>query len=49
MTTVEEQIELKERILVGLESLRKLIPFKKQNNTELVVPRDNKIVKISPE
>ena len=45
MTTVEKQIELRNKILIGLEKVyEKLIEFKKQKNTELVVMRDNKIV-----
>ncbi|MEO6901762.1 MAG: hypothetical protein ABI315_01245 [Bacteroidia bacterium] len=50
MTTVEKQIELRNKILLGLEKVyEKLIDFKKQKSTELVVMRDNKIVKIKPE
>jgi hypothetical protein len=50
MTTVEKQIELKDKILIGLEKVyEKLIEFKKLKNTELVIIRDNKIVKIKPE
>ena len=50
MTTVEKQIELKNKIMLGLEKVyERLIEFKKQKNTELVVMRDNKIVKIKPE
>jgi hypothetical protein len=50
MTTVEKQIELRNKILLGLEIVyEKLIEFKKQKNTELVVMRDNKIVRIKPE
>jgi hypothetical protein len=50
MTTVEKQIELKDKILTGLEKVyERLIEFKKQKNTELVILRDNKIVKIKPE
>ncbi|MBS1536835.1 MAG: hypothetical protein JST20_03700 [Bacteroidetes bacterium] len=50
MTTVEEQIELKDKILVGLEKVyEKLIEFKKLKKSELVVMKDNKIVKIKPE
>ena len=50
MTTVEKQIELRNKILLGLEKVyEKLIDFKKQKRTELVVMRDNKIVKIKPE
>ena len=50
MTTIEIQIEEKSRILKGLEKVyEKLIEFKKTKNSELVVLRDNKIVKIKPE
>lgn len=50
MTTVKKQIELKNKILIGLEKVyEKLIEFKKQKNTELVIFKDNKIVKIKPE
>ncbi len=49
MITVEEQIELRKKILLGLEkAYEKLIEFKRQKNSELVVMRDNKIVKIKP-
>jgi hypothetical protein len=47
MTTIEEQLEIRDKILLGLEKVyEKLIEFKKQKNSELVVIRDNKIVKI---
>jgi hypothetical protein len=50
MTTVEKQLELKDKILIGLEKVyERLIEFKKQKNTELVIIKDNKIVKIKPE
>jgi hypothetical protein len=50
MTTVEEQIEFKDKILKGLEKVyEKLIEFKKLKNTELVIIKDNKIVRIKPE
>jgi hypothetical protein len=50
MTTVEKQIELRNKILLGLEKVyEKLIEFKKQKNTELVVIRDNKVVRIKPD
>ncbi len=50
MTTTEKQTELYNKILLGLEkAYLKLIEFKKQKNTELVVMQDNKIVKIKPE
>jgi hypothetical protein len=50
MTTIEIQIEEKNKILKGLEIVyKKLIVFKKSKNSELVVLQDNKIVKIKPE
>lgn len=49
MTTVEEQIEFRNKVLLGLEKVyEKLLEFKKQKNTKLVVLRGNKIVKIKP-
>ena len=49
VTTVEKQLELKDKILIGLEKVyERLIEFKKQKHTELVVIKDNKIVKIKP-
>jgi len=50
MTTAEKQNELYNKILRGLETVyERLIEFKKQKNTEMVVMRDNKIIKIKPE
>jgi hypothetical protein len=50
MTIIEIQIEEKNKILKGLEKVyEKLLVFKKMKNSELVVMRDNKIVKIKPE
>jgi hypothetical protein len=50
MTTIEIQIEENNKILKGLEKVyEKLLEFKKNKNSELVVLRDNKIVKIKPE
>ncbi|MFT4202580.1 MAG: hypothetical protein QM610_01585 [Chitinophagaceae bacterium] len=49
MTIIEIQTEEKKKILKGLEKVyEKLIEFKKSKNSELVVIRDNKIVKIKP-
>ena len=49
MTTVEKQNELRDKILIGLEKVyEKLIEFKKQKKSELVIIKDNKIVKIKP-
>lgn len=50
MTTIEIQQEEKVKILKGLEKVyERLIEFKKQKNSELVILRDNKVVKIKPE
>ena len=50
MTTTDKHIEEKNKILKGLEKVyEKLIEFKKAKNSELVILRDNKIVKIKPE
>lgn len=49
MTTSEKHIEEKNKILKGLEKVyEKLIEFKKMKNSDLVILRDNKIVKIKP-
>jgi hypothetical protein len=49
MTTVEKQIELRDKILLGLEKVyEKLIEFKKQKKTDLVVMKDGKVVKVKP-
>ena len=50
MTTTEKQTELYNKILLGLEkAYEKLIEFKKEKNSEIVILQDNKIVKIKPE
>ncbi len=50
MTTIEIQIDEKNRILKGLEKVyEKLVEYKKAKNSEIVVLRDNKIVKLKPE
>lgn len=50
MTTNEKHIDEKNKILKGLEKVyEKLLEFKKMKNSELVILRDNKIVKIKPE
>lgn len=49
MTTTEKHTEEKIKILKGLEKVyEKLLEFKKMKNSELVILRDNKIVKIKP-
>lgn len=50
MTTLEKQMELKNKLLLGLEKVyEKLIEFKKQKKSELVIMKDGKIVKIKPQ
>jgi hypothetical protein len=47
MTTTEEHLEEKNKILKGLEkAYEKLLEFKKSKNSELVILRNNKIIKI---
>jgi hypothetical protein len=49
MTTIEIQNEEKKKIMLGLEkAYKKLLEFKKYKDSELVVMRDNKIVRIKP-
>ncbi len=50
MTKRDKQIELKDKIVKGLEKVyERLIEFKKEKNSELVIMQDGKIVKIKPE
>jgi len=50
MTQKDKQIELKDKIVKGLEKVYdRLIEFKKAKKSELVVMQGNKIVKIKPE
>jgi len=50
MTPIEKQEALFEKILVGLDkAYEKLIEFKKQKKSELVIMKDNKVVRIKPE
>jgi len=49
MTNKERQIELRDKILKRLELVyERLIEYKKQKNSEFVVMRGKKIVKIKP-
>ncbi len=49
MTKKEKQIELKDKIVKGLEKVyEKLFLFKKEKNSELVIMKGDKIVKIKP-
>lgn len=46
----KEMIELRDKIIEGLKlSYKRLIEFKKQKNSVLVVMRGGKIVKLKPE
>ncbi len=50
MTTKDNQLELKEKVLKGLEKVyEKLIEFKKEKKSDIVIMQGNKIVKIKPE
>lgn len=45
-----KQDDFTEKVLKGLEkAYKKLIDYKKQNNSELVIMKDGQIVKIKPE
>jgi hypothetical protein len=47
--TPEEKIEFRNKIIIGLEiAYEKMLEFKRQKNSELVIMRDNKIVRIKP-
>lgn len=47
--TTESKIELKNKILVGLaQAYQRMLVFKKQKNSEIVVLQDNKIMKLKP-
>ncbi|MFY8187048.1 MAG: hypothetical protein ACOVLC_03735 [Flavobacterium sp.] len=49
MNNREHQILLKEKLAKGLEKVyEKLIVFKREKNSELVIMQGNKIVKIKP-
>lgn len=49
MTTNEKQLELRDKLLHGLEIMyAKLLEFKRQKNSVLVVMQGDKIVKIKP-
>ncbi len=50
MTTKDKQIELKDKILKGLEKVyEKLLEYKKDKKSELVIMQGDEIVKIKPE
>ena len=50
MTNKEKQIELKEKLTKGLDKVyEKLLEYKKEKKSELVIMQGDKIVKIKPE
>ena len=49
MKTDKELQELKRKVNLGLkEAYRKMVEFKKKNNSPLIVSRDGKVVSIPP-
>jgi hypothetical protein len=49
MSNRDKQIELRDKIVKGLELVyERLIEFKKEKKSELVIMKGNKIVKIKP-
>ena len=50
MTIYEQQIELRDRIQKALDTVyAKVVEFKKQKGTEIVIIKDGKITRIKPE
>ena len=50
MTQKDKQVELKDKIVKGLEKVyERLIEYKRAKNSELVIMQSGKIVKIKPE
>lgn len=50
MKTKDKNLEFSDKIVKGLEKVyEKLIQFKKDKNSELVIMKNGKIVKIKPE
>lgn len=50
MNPVEKPLEINEKILFGIEkAYEKLLEFKKRNNSELRVWKDNTIVRLKPD
>ena len=49
MTTAEKQLELRDKIIAGLDiAYNRLLKYKRLKNTELVIIKDNKIQRIKP-
>ena len=50
MENKEELCELEEKVTLGLkEAYRKMVEFKKRNNSPLIVSRDGKVIAIPPD
>lgn len=50
MTEVENRRALLDKIVLGMEKVyQKLIDFKKKNNSDLIILRDGKVVRVKPE
>jgi len=50
METKEELQELEEKVSIGLkEAYRKMVIFKKQKNSPMIVSRNGKVIEIQPE
>lgn len=50
MTKKDRHIEFREKVLKGLEiAYERLIQFKKEKNSELVIMKDGKVISIKPE
>ena len=50
MTNYEKQIELRDKIQQALSTVyAKVLEFKKQKGTDIVIMQDGKIVRIKPE
>lgn len=49
MTTIKQQIELEDKIILGLKkTYEKLLEYKRQKKSVLVILKDNKISRIKP-
>ena len=47
--TLEQQIERQDKIVAGLKiAYERMLEFKRQKNSEVVVARDGKIVRLKP-
>ncbi len=49
MNRTDKEIKFREKIVAGLElAYQRMLEFKKQKNSELVIMKDGKIVKVKP-